>query len=182
MRFFIKDCFSPTACKPFVFHKQGGSMLLEAMVGITIFSFGVLSILALQGNTMRHVSSTSARTSAMQLIQRVDGLMRVNPRTANLDSFQMTTCTSASATTDAGKWSRAVAAQLPGATCSVVIDADTPAGRSIRCFRRAVVTITWPVRNGEVTGVTGTTNNTAINVADIQTVWSDTNNGTLCNT
>ncbi|MCX7208702.1 MAG: hypothetical protein NT086_22525 [Proteobacteria bacterium] len=182
MQFFMKACFSPTTHKPVVACKQGGSMLLEAMLGITIFSFGVLSILALQGNAMRHVSSTSARTSAMQLIQRVDGLMRVNPRTANLDSFQMTTCTSASATSDAGRWSRAVAAQLPGAICNVVIDADTAAGRSIRCFRRAVVTITWPVRNGEVTGVSGTTNNTATNVADIQTVWSDTPNGMLCNT
>ncbi|MDW5417901.1 hypothetical protein R6242_15140 [Iodobacter sp. CM08] len=181
MRFLIKECFNPTTRKPFVPYKQRGSMLLEAMVGITIFSFGVLSVLALQGNAMRHVSSTSARTSAMQLIQRVDGLMRVNPRTANLDSFQMTTCTSASASSDAGKWSRAVAAHLPGATCSVVIDADTPAGRSIRCFRRATVTITWPVRHGEVTGVTGTSVNTAINVADIQTVWSNTPNGTLCN-
>ncbi|AMC33191.1 type IV pilus modification PilV family protein [Janthinobacterium sp. B9-8] len=168
--------------------KQGGSMLLEAMVGITIFSFGVLSILALQGNAMRHVSSTSTRTSAMQLIQRVDGLMRVNPRTANLDSFRMTTCTSAAATSAAGIWSRAVAAQLPGAICSIAIDNDNAAGRTIRCFRRAIVTITWPVRRGEVTGANGLADasggqlNRATNVADIQTVWNDTTNGTLCNT
>ncbi|AZN36773.1 type IV pilus modification PilV family protein [Iodobacter ciconiae] len=167
--------------------KQRGSMLLEAMVGITIFSFGVLSILALQGNAMRHVSSTSSRTSAMQLIQRIDGLMRVNPRTANLDSFRMSSCTSATATSAAGIWSRAVAAQLPGATCTVTIDNDNAAGRTIRCFRRAVVTISWPVRRGELTGTSGLTDsnggqmNIATNVSDIQTVWSDTPNGTLCN-
>jgi len=166
---------------------QGGSMLLEAMVGITIFSFGVLSILALQGNAMRHVSSTSSRTSAMQLMQRIDGLMRVNPRTANLDSFRMTSCTSAAATSTAGIWSRAVAAQLPGATCTIAIDNDNAAGRTIRCFRRATVTISWPVRRGDLTGANGVTDssggqmNVATNVADIQTVWSDTPNGTLCN-
>jgi type IV pilus assembly protein PilV len=167
--------------------KQTGSMLLEAMVGITIFSFGVLSILALQGNAMRQVSSTSAKTTAMQMIQRVDGLMRVNSRTANLDAFRMTTCTSAGATTAAGIWSRAVAAQLPGATCSVVIDDDTPAARTIRCFRRATITLTWPVRRGDTTGASGVTDssggqlNVATSVSDIQTVWSNTANGTLCN-
>jgi type IV pilus assembly protein PilV len=172
---------------PYFLSKQRGSMLLESMVGITVFSFGVLSILALQGNAMRHVSSSTTRTSAMQLIQRVDGLMRVNPRTANLDSFRMSTCTSAAATTAAGIWSRAVAAQLPGATCTIAIDNDTPAARTIRCFRRAVVTISWPVRHGDQTGASGVTDssggqlNVVTNTSDIQTVWNDTSNGTLCN-
>jgi type IV pilus assembly protein PilV len=162
------------------FYSQRGSMLLECLVGISIFSFGVLAITALQGNAMRHASSSSSRTTATQLMQRLDGEMRSN--VGNLDDFKMSkaNCKTAKSTVKAGsakKWASAVAENLgiDDATCSVEIqgnNATTP------CSRRAIVTISWPTARGAKSGVATGANqglNEAVNISDIQTILEETN-------
>jgi type IV pilus assembly protein PilV len=159
------------------FHSQRGSMLLECLVGISIFSFGVLALTALQGNAMRHASSSSSRTTATQLMQRLDGEMRSN--VGNLDDFKMSKakCAEAVANADAAeKWAGAVAESLGkvDATCSVEIqdnNATTP------CSRRAIVTISWPTARGAKSGVASGANqglNEAVNISDIQTILEET--------
>ncbi|MDW5418963.1 hypothetical protein R6242_20535 [Iodobacter sp. CM08] len=154
-------------------NQQRGSMLLECLIGISIFSFGVLALMALQGNAMRHASSSSTRTTATQLIQRLDGEMRVNMD--NLDDFQMTSCSGAKAG-PAALWAEAVQASLSGAQCKVEIQANS-AG-STPCSRRATISIAWPVARGANTGVKEgelAGSNQAISIADIKTI-SESNN------
>ncbi len=153
------------------FYSQRGSMLLECLVGISIFSFGVLALTALQGNAMRHASSSASRTTATQLMQRLDGEMRSN--VGNLDDFKMSkaNCADAVANADSAElWAKAVSNNLNDAKCSVEIqdnNATTP------CSRRAIVTISWPTARSAKSGVASGVNqglNEAVNIADIQTI------------
>ncbi|MFC7420283.1 hypothetical protein ACFQNF_10340 [Iodobacter arcticus] len=153
-------------------HSQRGSMLLECLVGISIFSFGVLALSALQANAMRHASSSSTRTTATQLIQRLDGEMRSN--ITNLSAFQIekTKCKDAAPSSDAAKrWAQAVSANLSDATCSVAIQAND--ANSTPCSRRATVSISWPVHNGAKTAAATGENkglNQAVTTIDIPTI------------
>lgn len=47
--------------------RQGGSFMLEALIGILIFSFGVLGLVGLQAQSMRHVSDAQYRGEAVYL-------------------------------------------------------------------------------------------------------------------
>ncbi len=46
---------------------QGGSFLLEALIGILIFSFGVLGLVGLQAQSMRHIADAQYRGEAVYL-------------------------------------------------------------------------------------------------------------------
>lgn len=52
-------------------HTQGGSFLLEALIGILIFSFGVLGLVGLQAQSMRHVADAQYRGEAVYLANAV---------------------------------------------------------------------------------------------------------------
>ncbi|AZN36778.1 type IV pilus modification PilV family protein [Iodobacter ciconiae] len=156
-----------------IFHSQRGSMLLECLVGISIFSFGVLAISALQAKAMRHSISSSSRTTAAQLMQRLDGEMR--SQASNLDRFAMarTACNSAApSSNDARNWARAVSVSLNDAICTVVIQPNIP-GASTPCSRQATISINWPTQRGAKTGVATGTNegmNEATTVINIPTI------------
>ncbi|WP_293937574.1 hypothetical protein [Iodobacter sp.] len=151
------------------FSAQRGSMLLECLVGISIFSFGVLAIMALQGNAMRHVSNSSSRTAATQLIQRLDGEMRVG--VADLDDFKLSRvkCANVDKGSASKLWASAVAANLDDSSCAVSIEANS----NTPCSRRALISISWPAqRNSKSTKIAGANQslNEAISIADIQTI------------
>ena len=147
-------------------------MLLECLVGISIFSFGILALSALQANAMRHSVNSSSRTTATQLTQRLDGEMRSNIQ--NLDGFAMdrTRCDAAKPSLAAAQqWASAVASSLPDAFCSVAIAANN--ATSTPCSRRAVVSISWPTQRGSKSGVMSGSNkgmNESSTVLDIPTV------------
>jgi type IV pilus assembly protein PilV len=44
---------------------QGGSFLLEALIGVLIFSFGILGIVGLQAASLRHTGESEYRAEAM---------------------------------------------------------------------------------------------------------------------
>lgn len=44
---------------------QGGGFLLEALIGILIFSFGILGIVGLQAQSLRHTGQSEYRAEAM---------------------------------------------------------------------------------------------------------------------
>jgi Tfp pilus assembly protein PilV len=148
-------------------------MLLECLIGISIFSFGILAISALQANAMRHSASSSSRTTATQLIQRLDGEMRSN--VSNLDNFAMarTECKNAAPTSDNAKdWASAVDKNLNNAICSVVVQKNIPT-TSTPCSRQVTISINWPTQRGAKTGVATGKNqgmNEATTVIDIPTI------------
>lgn len=66
--------------------KQGGAALLEAMVGILIFSLAVLGVVAMFAASIKYAFDARARTEAALLVDEYIGRMRVaNPATRNVD-------------------------------------------------------------------------------------------------
>ena len=49
--------------------RQQGSFMLEAMIGILVFSFGVLGLVGLQAQSIRHVNDAHFRGEAVYLAQ-----------------------------------------------------------------------------------------------------------------
>lgn len=48
---------------------QRGSFLLEALIGILVFSFGVLGLVGLQAQSIRHINDAQYRAEAVYLAQ-----------------------------------------------------------------------------------------------------------------
>lgn len=115
---------------------QKGVFLLEALIGILIFSFGVLALVAMAATAVTVQSDAQFRTEAMNLAQRVSsdiwtGVDRTKQTingaemsvvtTTSLDDFQHAPTGSncafsggASARQEVLDWENAVKATLPG--------------------------------------------------------------------
>jgi type IV pilus assembly protein PilV len=90
--------------------RQGGVMLLEVLIGILIFSIGILAMLGMQTIGMRNTVESKYRSEASYLAAQIVGTMWVDQ--ANLPSYD-----------DAGvgnsrrtNWVAEVQARLPQAT------------------------------------------------------------------
>lgn len=66
-------------CSP---RKQQGSMLLEALIGILIFSMGILAIVGLQATSIKLSTDAKYRSEASLLANQLIGQMWVSDRTA----------------------------------------------------------------------------------------------------
>jgi type IV pilus assembly protein PilV len=60
---------------------QQGAVLLEAMIAILIFSFGILAISGLQGAMVKNVTESNYRAEAAYIVQQQIGLMWTSPDT-----------------------------------------------------------------------------------------------------
>jgi len=58
-----------------ILRKQGGVALVEAMVAIVIFAFGVLAIVGLQATSVRQVSDAKYRIDAANVVSQSLGAM-----------------------------------------------------------------------------------------------------------
>jgi type IV pilus assembly protein PilV len=85
---------------------QEGVMLIEALIGILIFSIGILALLGMQGLAIKTTTDTRYRSEAAFLINQITSQMWVD--TANLALYT----TSGYAPRD--NWVSNVAATLPG--------------------------------------------------------------------
>lgn len=56
-------------------HRQDGSMLLEALISILIFSMGILAIVGMQAASIKQASDAKYRTDANMLINQYIGQM-----------------------------------------------------------------------------------------------------------
>ncbi len=93
--------------------RQQGSMLLEALIAILIFSVGVIAMIGLQAASVKLSSDAKYRSDASMLANQVIGQMWVSNRTpaALQTNFQGGGGTNGSAYT---AWASGVAAALPG--------------------------------------------------------------------
>lgn len=62
--------------------KQKGSVLLESLIAILIFSMGILALVALLGASVKNTASAKYRTEASLLANQVIGQMWVDDKTA----------------------------------------------------------------------------------------------------
>lgn len=103
--------------------KQSGVLLIEAMIAILIFSFGLLGLVGLQ---------VSATQSSMHAEERIQASLAANNMVSMLWVRQ--SLTHASVAADVAAWKASVAANagLPNATGDVTIAGNV-----------ATITITW---------------------------------------
>ncbi len=68
---------------PTIFHRRyaQGAMLLEALIGILIFSIGILALVGMQAASVKQVSSAKYRTDASLLANDLMGQMWLGDRT-----------------------------------------------------------------------------------------------------
>lgn len=116
---------------------QGGGFLLEALIGVLIFSLGTLGVIGLQARSIRHVNDAQYRSEAMYLANSVIGRMWIEP-VANLEARYETGGGGAGYAETV-----ALAAQLPGSAIAgnepdIQVDAGpTPTSRIV------TVTLRW---------------------------------------
>lgn len=99
--------------------KQQGSMLLEALIGILIFSMGILAIVGLQSSAIRATTDAKYRVDASFLANQIIGQIWVDPGYV------------VSSTNEAA-WLARIAAALPNGDGDISVSGDT-----------VTVTITW---------------------------------------
>ena len=74
---------------------QQGVVLIEALIAILIFSFGILAISGLQAAMIKNTSEANYRSEASYIVQQQLGRMWADPSPASLTAFVGTTNLSA---------------------------------------------------------------------------------------
>lgn len=111
--------------------EQRGVMLLEALIGILIFSIGILALLGMQAVAMSTTIDAKYRSEASFLANEIVGVMWGDP--ANLSDYATASCP---ATPRCSDWLDRVQALLPNATGG---NAPTIAVNN----RQVTVTVRW---------------------------------------
>lgn len=108
-------------------NKQSGSVLIEAMVSVVIFSFGLLALISMQSAAVRSTTDAKYRSDASFLANQIIGQMWGAAGGASLNDFSngvattaanAATCPSGGGTATAAAattWLAAVGGILPGA-------------------------------------------------------------------
>lgn len=107
---------------------QQGSILLEGLIAILIFSMGILAIVGLQAAAIKTVADSQYRLEASFLADRLVAEMWSN--TANVNGFQLPGGSDPALT----KWVADVKATLPGAKTNeptVTVTGDAASGYEV---------------------------------------------------
>jgi type IV pilus assembly protein PilV len=117
---------------------QSGVMLLEAMIGILIFSLGVLALVGMQALATKVATESRDRAEASNLASQLIGEMWIN-RT-NLATNYNYTAGSGTPPSGVQTWMDQVQSALPNADASVEVGAPTLAGVA---GNEVIITIHW---------------------------------------
>ena len=123
--------------------RQQGSMLLEALIAILIFSLGILAVVGMQASAVQAVSDAKYRADASLLATQLVGQMRASDRTnTTLTTFSGGAGTDGSAYST---WRGDVEILLPGAgSTPPVVQYDSST-------RQVSITIFWSAPNDSQT-------------------------------
>lgn len=103
-------------CRP----QQRGFVLLEALVALMIFAFGVLALVGLQAAMTKSQTASKFRADAGYLAQQLIGAMWAD--VPNLTSYGTGNCTGYARCAD---WAGKVSAALPSSGYTVTVNAAT---------------------------------------------------------
>jgi type IV pilus assembly protein PilV len=119
-------------------NSQQGAMLLEAMIGILIFSMGILGIVGMQARAITFVSDAMYRSQASFLANEIIGQIWVNRGVAgnNVGNFAFPGGNAQQLAT----WIAKVNAELPGTAANPPTIAVIPATNTV------TVQINWQPR------------------------------------
>jgi type IV pilus assembly protein PilV len=117
---------------------QRGATLLEALIGILIFSVGILALVGMQALAIKHMSDAKYRSDAAFFANEIIGQMWVNR--AALGSFAYPgTGSPPAAISD---WVTSIQGALPGVTAAANLPIITVAGTTV------TVTVRWQLPGG----------------------------------
>ncbi|CAB1368043.1 type IV pilus modification protein PilV [Denitratisoma oestradiolicum] len=134
-------------------YRQSGIVLIEALMGILIFSLGILSMVALQATAISAQNDAQFRIEAANLADRIIGEIDLNVDRTSSATLQNSlvayahqaatdaTCAfsgDASANQQVIDWLADVATQLPGSAATMQQIAVTTAA-----FNQVTVTLCW---------------------------------------
>ena len=127
--------------------RQKGSMLLEALIAILIFSMGILALMGMQATAINTVSESKSRSDAGFLTNRIIGQIWADR--ANLASYACNPCTTTgTGNVDTRAWATEIqsgALQLPGVT-----DAANQPTITLGANNQVQVQIFWQAPNATV--------------------------------
>jgi type IV pilus assembly protein PilV len=126
---------SSTRCAAGRRHANRGFMLVEALVAMLIFAFGVLGVVGLQVAMTKAQTQSKFRADASQLAQQLIGAMWSD--VTNLPSYATASC---SGYARCNEWATRVATALPNGAAAVDLSASP----------EVVITITWAPPNEQV--------------------------------
>lgn len=121
-------------------HKQRGMMLLEALLGLLIFSIGILALVGLQASAISSVSDSKYRTDAAFVANALISTIWADSANASTYAYTGTGTLPAALTS----WNTSVQAALPGSGVAgttapiVTVTAGT-------AYTTVAVTVRWLV-------------------------------------
>lgn len=106
---------------------QAGVMLIEALIGILIFSIGILALLGMQGSAMKNTADARYRSEAAYFASQVAGQMWVNDK-ENLSDWDTRPTKGKPAGEFAirDKWIDDIAKSLPGGLPPAILVGPDP--------------------------------------------------------
>lgn len=124
--------------------KQGGIMLLEALISILIFSIGILGIVGLQALSVKNAGDAKYRSDASLLSNKLIGQMWVSNRTPAALQANFASAGGGAAYT---AWSNDVAAALPGAAAVPPTVTVNAVNTTVTPSSVVTITIFWKAPN-----------------------------------
>jgi len=117
---------------------ERGATLLEALIGILIFSVGILALVGMQALAIKHMSDAKYRSDAAFFANEIIGQMWVNR--GSLGSYAYAGSGTPPAAID--NWVTSVQNALPGVTAAANRPIITVAGTTV------TVTVRWQLPGG----------------------------------
>jgi type IV pilus assembly protein PilV len=117
---------------------QRGATLLEALIGILIFSVGILALVGMQALAIKHMSDAKYRSDAAFFANEIIGQMWVNR--AALGSYQYPGNGAPPVAIDG--WVTSIQNTLPGVTAAANLPIITVVGTTV------TVTVRWQLPSG----------------------------------
>jgi type IV pilus assembly protein PilV len=118
--------------------RQRGATLLEALIGILIFSVGILALVGMQSLAIKHMSDAKYRSDAAFFANEIIGQMWVNR--ANLGTYAYPGTGAPPAAVS--PWVTSIQNALPGVTAAANLPIITVAGTTV------TVTVRWQLPGG----------------------------------
>lgn len=115
---------------------QGGSVMLEALIAILIFSIGILAMVGMQATAVNNVSEAKYRSDASFLANQIIGTMWATRVMSGVDwmpdsTYACSPCsTGGNVATQA--WASSVSEALPGGSSEIAVSAN-----------QVTVTLSW---------------------------------------
>lgn len=118
--------------------RQQGASLLEALIGILIFSVGILALVGMQALAIKQMSDAKYRSDAAFFANEIIGQMWVNR--GSLGSYAFSG--SGTPPTALDSWVTSIQNGLPGVTATANLPIVTVAGTTV------TVTVRWQLPGG----------------------------------